>query len=292
MSRYIPDILSRRWVIVSPQRLGRPGEAKKKHPPAGGCPFCPGHEKTTTPEVMRYGKGEPNTPGWQVRVIPNKFPITDYHEVFIHTPSCHQELESLSLDHLELIFKAYRERFNLYRKKGQVIIFCNHREHAGASLKHSHSQLVVLPFQINVDTLAREPLTNIVEENNYFITYCPEFSQWPYEVWITPKIENKIFGDITNEEIKEFVKIFQKTLKSLEKIYKSHNISHVPFAYNFYIYPKENWYLRVIPRFVYRAGFELGTGLSVNIIDPIEAARQFKEMEDKMTSVLKKLKKF
>jgi len=292
MSRYIPDILSRRWVIISPQRLGRPDDAKKKRKTtAGGCPFCPGHEKTTPPEVLRYGKGDPNTPGWLVRVIPNKYAITDYHEVFIHTPSCNQELESLSLSHLELIFKAYRERFNFYRKKGQVIIFCNRREHAGASLKHSHAQLVVLPFQINMDTLSREPLANVVEENTYFITYCPEFSQWPYEVWITPKKENLIFGDITDEEIKDFVQIFKKTLKSLEKIYRNYNISQTPFAYNFYIYPKENWYLRIIPRFVYRAGFELGTGLSVNIVDPIEAARQYKEMEDNMGKVLHKLKK-
>ena len=99
------------------------------------------------------------------------------------------------------------------------------------------------------------------------------------------------FGDITDEEIKDFVTIFQKTLRSLEKIYISHNISKVPFSYNFYIYPKENWYLRIIPRFVYRAGFELGTGLSVNIVDPIEAAKQFREMEDKMGKILHKLKK-
>jgi UDPglucose--hexose-1-phosphate uridylyltransferase len=293
MSKYVPDILSRRWVIVSPQRLGRPDDNKKtKKKTAHLCPFCPGHEKMTPPEVLRYGKGEPNKPGWLVRVIPNKFAITDYHEVFIHTPSCRLEMESLSLSHLELIFKAYRERFNFYRKKGQVIIFCNHREHAGASLKHSHSQLVVLPFQINMDTLSREPLANIVQENKFFVTYCPDFSQWPYEIWITPKKENLIFGDITDEEIKDLVAVFQKTLKSMEKIYKSHNLSNIPFAYNFYIYPKENWYLRIIPRFVYRAGFELGTGLSVNIVDPAEAAKQYREKEDKMALVLKKLKKY
>jgi len=290
MSRYVPDILSRRWVIISPQRLGRP--EKKGKTKRFICPFCPGHEKNTTPEVLRFGKGEPNKPGWLVRVIPNKFPITDMHEVIIHTTSCNQELENLSLHHLELILKAFRERYNHYRKQGQVLIFCNHREHAGASLKHSHSQLVVLPNQINMDTLTREPLANIVEENTYFITYCPEFSQWPYEVWITPKKEGIYFGDINDEELKDFAAILQKTLKSLEKIYYTHKITQIPFSYNFYIYPKENWYLRIIPRFVYRAGFELGTGLNVNIIDPIEAARQYKAMEDKMASVLKKLKNF
>lgn len=288
MSKYVPDIMSRRWVIISAQRLGRPKDSKK----TSHCPFCPGHEEDTPPEVLRFGKGEPNKPGWLVRVIPNQFPITDFHEVIIHTPEREKELEALPLSHLELIFKSYRDRYNYYKKKGQVLIFCNHREHAGASLKHSHSQLVVLPFQINLDTLSREPLNNLVENNHDFIVYCPDFSQWPYEVWITPKKEGLIFGDIADDEIKNLVEIFQRTLASLKKIYISHNFSDIPFSYNFYIYPKENWYLRIIPRFVYRAGFELGTGLNVNIVDPMSAARQFKQEEEKIEGVMKKLKRY
>jgi galactose-1-phosphate uridylyltransferase len=74
------------------------------------------------------------------------------------------------------------------------------------------------------------------------------------------------------------VLIFKKVLKALEKIYKKYEFSTLPFAYNFYIYPKENWYLRLIPRFVNRAGFELGTGLSVNIVDPKDAAEEIKNI--------------
>ncbi|GAB4219775.1 MAG: galactose-1-phosphate uridylyltransferase [Candidatus Microgenomates bacterium] len=232
----------------------------------------------TTEEVMRVGEGEPNKPGWLIRVIQNKYPITDFHEVIIHTPDCHKDLEVLSLSHLEKIFQVYKTRFNFYRTKGQVIIFCNHRENAGASLKHSHSQLVVLPNQINLDTLIREPVENLVDANHYFNVYCPEFSQWPYEVWLSSKKQNTYFGDITDEEIKDLVEIFQNTLKKLEKIHKRYQLTHLPFAYNFYIYPKENWYLRIIPRFVNRAGFELGTGLSVNIIDPKDAAEELKNI--------------
>ncbi len=289
MSKYVPDILSRRWVIVSPQRLGRPEKLKKS---SRSCPFCPGHERMTTPEVLRFGKGEANQPGWLVRVIPNKYPITDFHEVFIHTPDCKKELETLPLSHLQLIFQAYRERYNFYRKKGQVMIFCNHRKHAGASLLHSHSQLVVLPFQINLDTLNREPLNNTVRDTTNFVVYCPDFSQWPYEVWIAPRKENTVFGDITDEEIEDLVAIFQNTLRSIQKIYTKSNLADIPFSYNFYIYPKENWYLRIIPRFVFRAGFELGTGLNVNIVDPIEAAREYKQLEDKMDKILTKLKRY
>jgi len=287
MSKYVPDILSRRWVILSPQRLSRP---ENNHKSKKTCPFCPGKESETPPEVLRFGKGEPNKPGWLVRVIPNRFPITDFHEVFIHTPSCRLELETLPLPHLELIFKAYRDRFNFYRKKGQVLIFCNHREHAGATLKHSHSQLVVLPFQINLDTLTREPKTNVVEETKNFFVYCPEFSQWPYEFWLAPKKEGTMFGDITDEEITESTIILQNNLRNLKKIYQRHHIVNIPFSYNFYIYPKESWYLRVIPRLVYRAGFELGTGLLVNIVDPIDAAAELKGKDSRVEDLLNKHK--
>ncbi len=276
MARYIPDVSSKRWVILAPQRISRPhsDNLKKKN----FCPFCPGNEEMTTGEVLRVGEGEANKPGWLIRVIPNKYPITDFHEVIIHTPDCHKDLEALSLDHLKKIFQVYRARYNFYRQKGQVIIFCNHRENAGASLKHSHSQLVVLPHQINLDTLIREPVENLVDDNHYFNVYCPEFSQWPYEVWLSPKAQNTYFGDITDKEIEDLVMIFQNMLKKLEKIYKKHQFTHLPFAYNFYIYPKENWYLRIIPRFVNRAGFELGTGLSVNIVDPKDAAEELKNI--------------
>jgi len=273
MAKYVPDILSRRWVIIASQRISRPHQKKEQFI----CPFCPGNEKMTPPEVFRVGKGEPNQPGWEIRVIPNRYPITDFHEVIIHTPDCHKDLESLSKLHLQKIFQVYRLRFNFYRQKGQVMIFGNHRENAGASLKHSHSQLVVLPFQINLDTLAREPMNNIIEQNKYFNLYCPDFSQWPYEVWFAPKKENSFFGDIEDEEIEDLVVLFKKVLAALEKIYYKYQFSTLPFAYNFYIYPKENWYLRIIPRFVNRAGFELGTGLSVNIVDPKDAAKEIKE---------------
>jgi UDPglucose--hexose-1-phosphate uridylyltransferase len=273
MSKYVPDISSRRWVLISPQRLGRPGVNDKKY----HCPFCPGHEKETTPSILRYGPGKPNTPGWRLRVIPNKFPITDIHEIFIHSPSHDKDIESLPLPQIELIIKAYRDRYNTHKKRGQVMIFCNHGEHAGASLDHPHSQLVVLPNQINIDTLAKEPILNLVKENKFYILYCPDFSQWPYEVWIAPKKDGTVFGDITDDEITDLSEILHNIIKKLAHLYNKHRVSRLPFGYNYYIYPKENWYLRVIPRYVHRAGFELGTGLQVNIIDPKDAAEELRK---------------
>lgn len=293
MSKYVPDISTHRWVVISPQRISRPEEdlsntkAKKSV-----CPFCAGHESSTPPEVFRLSGGDPNQPGWKVRVVPNKYSITDIHEVIIHSPEHNKDIVEMPLEHTVLILTTYRQRYNTYRKRGQVLIFCNHGEHAGESLSHPHSQLVVIPSQINLDTLVREPLNNVVEDNKLFHVYCPDFSQWPYEVWIAPKKEDIFFGDISDVEIQELAQIMIKILKRLSHIYHRQPISNLVFGYNYYIYHKENWYLRIIPRFIHRAGFELGTGLYVNIIDPLEAALELRGVERKMIGVLKKLKKF
>lgn len=274
MTKFVPDISTKRWVIISPNRIGRRHDVKT--PSKKECIFCEGNEKKTSAEVFRYGKGKSGEKGWDVRVITNKFPITDTHEVVIHSPKCITDFYKLSVKEVEKIFKVYRIRFNFHKKDGQVIIFCNNGERAGASIKHSHSQIVVLPNQINVDTLSREPLNNIIHENKYFNVYCPEFSQWPYEVWISPKKNATLFGDITDEEIRNLAKVLHKIIKKLKGIHKVEKVPHKEFNFNYYIHSKENWYLRIIPRFVHRAGFELGTGLSVNIIDPSQAAEDLK----------------
>lgn len=297
MSKYVPDILSRRWVLISPARTDRPDDANRKDSSQlrsnhNDCVFCPGNEHMTSSEVFRLGGGEKDKPGWKVRVIPNKYPITDFHEVIIHNPSDDKDIENLPLDDVAAIINVYRSRYNYYKDKGEVLIFCNHGEHAGASIKHPHSQLVVIPFQINIDAVSREPLNNIVTENDFFNVYCPDFSQWPYEVWIAPKKEGTVFGDITDEELTDLSEIMQRTIKRIEEIYEKERPRwiNMGFGYNYYIYPKENWYLRIIPRFIHRAGFELGTGLSVNIIDPIEAASFLRGEEKRMGEVLSRLK--
>lgn len=276
MAKYVPDISTRRWVIISSHRIKRP-EDNFAHPQKKLCVFCPGNEKLTPNETFRIGSGGKNEPGWLVRVFPNKYPITDFHEVIVHSPEHNKDIDEFPVSQTENLLTAYKERYCFYRPKGQVIIFSNHGEHSGASLTHPHSQLVVIPSQINLDTLIREPLNNIIEEDRYFIIYCPDFSQWPYEVWIAPKKEGKIFGEITEEEIKVLAHHLQKTLRKLKKITFKNNLTRDGFAYNFYIYPKENWYFRIIPRLVHRAGFELGTGVSVNVIDPKDAAEELKK---------------
>jgi len=286
MAKYVPDIKTQRWVIISPGRTKRPADAPPggtiaDKPDASVCPFCVGHEATTPPEVYRIGPGEKDKPGWDVRVVPNKYPITDIHEVIIHSPNDDDDIEKLPLEQVTKILRAYRDRYRAHTSDGQVLIFCNHGAHAGASLKHPHAQLVVVPKQINLDALTREPIANVVTENTGYITYCPDFSQWPFEKWIAPRDEGSRFGDVDDSQLSDLAMILQGAIQSIEAIYQDAQFNYihpgVPFDYNYYIYHGTNWFIRIIPRFIHRAGFELGTGLNVNVVDPAEAARFLKE---------------
>lgn len=282
MAKYVPDVKTQRWVIIASARTNRPDDSSAPSTGAPVCVFCEGNEGLTPPEVYRSGPGEKDKPGWQVRVVPNKYAITDLHEVIIHSPNHTDDLEHLPVEQVTRILTTYRDRYRAHEGDGQVIIFCNHGFHAGASLMHPHSQLVVVPKQINLDSLYREPIANIVEENTHFMTYCPEFSQWPYETWIAPKNQGTKFGDTPEEELPNLANILQTVLKKLEKIYLPSTIKpkdrfDSAFVYNYYIYHGTNWFIRVIPRFIHRAGFELGTGLNVNVVDPVDAAKEIKE---------------
>ncbi len=276
---YVPDCKTQRWVIISPSRSDRPTVAQK--PDAyHTCPFCMGNEKATPPELYRLGMGEPNTPGWEVRVVPNKYPITDIHEVIIHSPSCTDDVDTLPVTAVQTIFTAYRDRYRAHEMDGQVLIFCNHGVTAGASLKHPHSQLVVIPNQINLDSVMLEPQKNIVEESEFFVTYCPDFSQWPFETWIAPKTTGKKFGDMTDAELPDCAAVVSSVLKKLSSVLKNPGVhfkqANEPFVFNYYIYHGKDWFIRIIPRSIHRAGFELGTGLNVNVIDPVEASKVLK----------------
>src|SRR5437773_11946259 len=122
-----------RWVIISTERSLRPTSFTPGAPTRAGnfCPFCPGNEDKTPPEVFAYRPGHdaPNTTGWKVRVVPNRFPALQIegsldrrgeglydkmngvgaHEVVIEGPAHDQDLSDLSVDHIRHVLSAYRE---------------------------------------------------------------------------------------------------------------------------------------------------------------------------------------
>ena len=168
------DLITGRWVIISTDRAKRPSDFARQSVQIKGtgfCPFCPGNESKTPPEILQFGRenGAPNTPGWRVRVVANKFPALGIegeldrqgeglfdrmngvgaHEVIIETPEHASTLATLPARAVEDVLFAMRDRvLDLKNDKRfrYVLIFKNHGEAAGASLEHPHSQLIALPI--------------------------------------------------------------------------------------------------------------------------------------------------
>ena len=167
------DPILGRWVIISTERGKRPSDfaspSKTREPKM--CPFCPGFEHLTPPEIfaVRPDNSEPNSPGWVLRVISNKYPALKIegdlnregegmfdkmngvgaHEVIIETPHHHLDLVDLPVHEIEMVIDAYRMRMMDLRNDIRfryVMIFKNQGEMAGASLEHAHSQLIATPI--------------------------------------------------------------------------------------------------------------------------------------------------
>lgn len=160
-----------RWVIISHERvkIQRPRVQEEKEIEI--CPFCEGNEELTPPEIMAYRKpgSERNTPGWTIRVVPNKFPAlmvegktqkigvgiydkmdgVGAHEVIIETTKHDVEMANMDDEEVENIFWVYRDRILDLKKDIRmeyILIFKNKGRAAGASQLHPHSQLMALPM--------------------------------------------------------------------------------------------------------------------------------------------------
>jgi len=167
------DPITGRWVIIATERRKRPSDFRIDSPTLHStrfCPFCEGHEQHTPREVLCYRhSGGPNGPGWDVRVVPNRFPALQVegaldrqgeglfdkmsgigaHEVIIETPDHASSLATMSVVAIERVLWAFRERVLDLKQDHRfryILIFKNHGAAAGASLEHPHSQLIALPI--------------------------------------------------------------------------------------------------------------------------------------------------
>lgn len=255
--KFLKDLTTNKWVILDPKRSKRPNVARGIVP---HCPFCIGTEMAD-PDIYRIG-GNPGDSNWLVRVIRNKYPFAPIHEIIIHSPDHHKNIDELPLDQVERILTVYQERFITHKKKGQVYIFHNRGELAGESIPHAHTQLVVIPKEV---TLEIHPLAKMPEDSvstNFFSIFAPDMSQWPDEVWIVPKRKNTFFYELYEEELIDLAFVMQRTLQIL-------SVRHgMAFPFNYYIAPFKNWYLRIIPRSKLLGAFEVGTNVWVNTQDP------------------------
>ncbi len=264
---HIPSLEN--WIIQAPKRAKRPDIHAKRQ--EHFCPFCPGNEKKE-PSVFRIG-GEGDDPNWSIRVIKNKYPFAPIHEVIIHTPEHKHSISEIPVEQVKLVIETFVNRFNTHMRHGTVIIFANSGHDAGESINHSHSQLAVVPGDVPIVVPSLEEFLDYRGENlvvKDFTIVCPPYSQWPDEVWIAPAERGKLFGEITYDEIENLAYVLRRLVFIFEARHGE------DFPYNFYIYPRRDWYLRIMPRAKIPGGFEIATGIFVNTQDPHDTMKFIK----------------
>jgi len=321
------DPITGEWVIIASERAKRPSDFAshalgRELESDGNCPFCPGNEGMTPPEIMafRHPGSQRNGPGWWVRVIPNKFPalgiegdlnktgrgMYDWmngvgaHEVIVETPEHELQLGFLDNRQIEDVLWAYRARYLDLKKDPRlkyILIFRNYGRVAGASLSHPHSQLVATPVIPGVvaselqgarryaeyrdrcvfcDILRQEAEEEkrLVAQNEHFIVCEPYASRTPFETWLLPRRHCASFAAISADEQTGFAAILGETLRRLHFC-----LDDPPYNYNIHTAPCDSdedagfhWHLSIAPRLTIAAGFEMGTGIYINVTPPEMAA--------------------
>ena len=323
------DPITGRWVIISIERSRRPSDFVREPVVIQGgriCPFCPGHELKTPPEVLSFRDyGAANSPGWRVRVVPNKFPAlrvegdvdreaeglydkmtgVGAHEVVIESTEHESTLAEMPEKAVEEVFWAYRERVLDLRKDRRlryILIFKNHGEQAGASLEHTHSQIIALPVvprrvQEEIEgsrrhfdyrgrcvycDIVRQEIKDgrrVVLETDHFLVIEPFAPRFAFESWILPRKHESHFENTESAAMRNLAWVVRTTLRKLDRVLERP-------AYNMVIHtspvqdgPVEHyhWHIEIYPRISRIAGFEWGTGFYINPAPPEETAEYLRE---------------
>lgn len=251
-------------VILAPERGDRPNVYD-----GAPCPFCPGAEDQTPPEIAR--DGDP----WRIRVFPNRYPPTEHAEVVVESAKHDDGFEEIAPDQakraVEITFDRYRA---LAANNAYVCIFKNHGRLAGASIPHLHSQLVATPFvplrplRESEAFAANCPLCDLSEhppiaETEHYRWIAPHGARFAYQQWIVPKEHEHDLG-----EPREISSLMQASARAMRSISDAFNWSFITFPHE----PRGHWYLELFPRIAMIAGFEIGSGTFVNTVASEEVA--------------------
>lgn len=336
MSRLRFDETTADWVVFAPARRLRPHDGLAKAPAAEDgagrtCPFCPGNELFTPPEIDAIRDAAGN---WQVRVVPNKFPalmIEDdprretepdgfqsmggcgAHEVIIESPRHDLFLAQQPVEQIARVLKMLQRRGQDLMRDARfqsVVIFKNHGEAAGTSLPHPHWQLLatpVVPRWLRLKHLQAmeyfdrtgrclycvlthrelEAGERILTQNEDYVAFLPYAGHVPFETWIVPRFHQPSFQQVAPQRLESLARLLQTVLLQLYTGLDNpaFNLTIDDVARGDEDKEYFLWHMSIIPRLTTPAGFELGSGMSINTVLPEDAARFLREC-DVATTIL------
>jgi UDPglucose--hexose-1-phosphate uridylyltransferase len=296
------DYLLDRYVIITPLRAQRPKETKTEEGIKENinCPFCPENinKKLIIDEIK-------SKKGWATLSLPNIFPALSLEnekaygtqELIIDSPYHTKTMANFSLLQIEQVLHLYAKRtkaLSQNQKLEYILCFKNQGANAGASMIHSHSQVLaskILPPRVKEELrLAREKkektgicpycqtLKNELNsprkiwEDKYVGAFAPFASEYHYEAWIFTKRHLDNITNTNKQEIRSLAKALQIITKKLD---------HLHIAYNLYMHQvvsdkEQHFYIKIQPRDSVWAGVELGSGLIINSVPPEAAAAEYR----------------
>ncbi|MFP6613655.1 MAG: galactose-1-phosphate uridylyltransferase [Pirellulales bacterium] len=315
-------------VIIAENRAGRPQEfepvqyAQKK----ADCPFCEGAEAETPAEVFarRAVDSRPDAAGWQVRVVPNKYPallreidgtaggdavvdslfpaqpIAGVHEVIVETPEHLERTSEFTVAALSEVIRVCRDRLTALRATGQLqyaTVFKNVGPKAGATIRHAHSQLMAVPFVpsqprtimkhmaqywessdecLFCAVTQRESQQNlrIVAQTKSLVAFCPFAPRVAYETWIVPRSHDCKFDEISDERVEEAAVLLKRVMSRIDDTLNKPDYNYILNLAPFDSAELQNyhWHVVILPRLTTLAGFEWGSGCTINPVAPETAA--------------------
>ncbi len=328
-SQFRQDLVSGEWVLIASGRKDKPHGILKRestYQPLDACPFEDFEKSGNGPVIYSF----PENAGaqWRVAVINNKYPAVEtgickpvevqdgfniadgngFHELVI-TRDHERLLTDFSTEEIRDLFLVYRERYKQiaqYACGQYIIIFHNFGKEGGATVYHSHSQIISLPIlppdvsrslkgseeyynkhhREVYEVLIQQELEHkkrVIYQNDFYVAVCPFVSKSPYEVRIYPKRHQSHFEHIDDNEMMYVADILSTVLKKMKKALNDP-------SYNYFIHTAPvkdlssmpssefyRWHIELLPRIKFDAGFEAGTGITMNIVDPDNAAQVLRD---------------
>ncbi len=228
-----------------------------------------------------------------------------YHEVVVETPVHNEFIDRMDEPSVREILSAYRDRYRALRQDRRlkmILIFKNHGEDAGTSLAHPHSQIVATPvvpgdvrrkyeeavryfdatgrcLYNDLRDAEQADSRRIILDTGSFLVFHPFASRSPFETWILPKRHCPSFGEIEEAELDGMAHVLREVLSRQARL-----LNNPDFNYVLHSAPLDGedeeyflWHLQIVPRLIRTAGFEIGSGMSINTACPEETAQAMRD---------------
>lgn len=282
-----------RPILVAPRRRNRPLHTQGKA--SGPCPFCPGEEHQTPPEVdaIRAGDSAADAPGWNVRAFANLYPAATLHDVVVEGAAHEIWPARVAASTWQNALTVYRRRMATFEAEPEVrcsFWFKNVGRDAGASIAHSHSQILGLPMlpprlELELaaadrhgcvhchDLVTARAEGRVVFEGEHHIAVCPRVPKLPHETWVLPRAHAAQFLDDDTERSADLSRVLSAVFCGVDGGLDQP-------AFNVYLHRVPgadfHWHFELQPRTGFLAGLELGGDMYINSIRSDEAAAKFR----------------